>query len=213
MSKKILIVTRSFYPTNSPRSFRASELAKEFARQGHEVTVLTSKKEEHLDYELKHHLKIKDLGTPRWKLITLKGSKISVLAKRAINRFLKLFFEFPDFEYVSLVKKALKEESGYDLLISIAVPYPIHWGVAKSRNEKHPIAKTWVADCGDPYMFAEFDTFKKMFYFKYLEKGFSRKADYITIPRVEMIGNFYEEFHNKIHPIPQGFRFEDVETI
>lgn len=212
MQNKILIVTRSFYPMNSPRSFRASELAKELSRQGHEVTVLTPKVKEHADFEVKYGLKIKDLGQPRWKLMPLKGNKISILARRAINRSAKLFFEFPDIEFVGLVKRALKKESGYDLLISIAVPYPIHWGVAKSRTKNHSIAKVWVADCGDPYMFAEFDSFKKPFYFKYLEKEFSRKADFITIPRKEMIGNFYKEFHHKIYPITQGFRFEDVEV-
>jgi len=33
--KKILIVSASFYPENSPHSFRTTELTKEFARQQH----------------------------------------------------------------------------------------------------------------------------------------------------------------------------------
>ena len=36
---KILIITQAFYPGISPRSFRATELAKELARQGDDVTV------------------------------------------------------------------------------------------------------------------------------------------------------------------------------
>ena len=36
---KILIVSRSFYPLNTPRSFRTTELAKEFIRLGHEVVL------------------------------------------------------------------------------------------------------------------------------------------------------------------------------
>ena len=32
--------------------------------------------------------------------------------------------------------KVLKQEKGYDLLISIAVPHPIHWGVAMAREKK-----------------------------------------------------------------------------
>ena len=39
--KKILLVSNGFYPEISPRSYRATELAKEFYRQGHEVTVIT----------------------------------------------------------------------------------------------------------------------------------------------------------------------------
>lgn len=38
--KKILHVTYGFHPAPSPRSFRATELAIELARQGHEITVL-----------------------------------------------------------------------------------------------------------------------------------------------------------------------------
>ena len=34
-----LLVSVSFYPENSPRSFRATELAKELCRQGHKVLV------------------------------------------------------------------------------------------------------------------------------------------------------------------------------
>ena len=49
--KKVLIVCCWFYPVNSPRAFRAAELAKELAFQGHDVTVLTPKNEEiHNEY-------------------------------------------------------------------------------------------------------------------------------------------------------------------
>jgi len=50
------------------------------------------------------------------------------------------------------VRKILKYEKDYDLMISFAVPYPIHWGVAWSITKKHKISEVWVADCGDPYM-------------------------------------------------------------
>lgn len=39
-SKKILIISRTFYPENSPRSFRTTELAKELARQGNNLLIL-----------------------------------------------------------------------------------------------------------------------------------------------------------------------------
>src|SRR5699024_12169166 len=67
-------------------------------------------------------------------------------------RSLLQLFEYPDIELLFKVKKALREESGFDLLISIAVPHPIHWGTAWAWRKENPIAKTWVADCGDPYM-------------------------------------------------------------
>ena len=210
--QKILIVSRSFYPQNSPRAFRTTELAKEFARQGHRVTVITPKSEEHTAFATEHNLKIKDMGEPKWNSVEVKGTGPMRLLRRAVRRFSDLWFEYPSVEYMWLVEKALKNESGYDLMISIAVPFPVHWGVAKARTKDHKIAKTWVADCGDPYMGRENDTFTPPAYFKYVEKWFSRKADYISVPTPGSIDAYYPEFHDKIKVIPQGFNFEEYEV-
>lgn len=209
--KKILIVSRSFYPENSPRSHRTTELAKEFAREGHEVTVITPKDEQiHTAFAQEHKLTIKDLGKQRWKTPDFGKSRIGYLLTRAFVRFFGLAFEYPHIELMYLVCKALKKESGYELLISIAVPYPVHWGVAKVWNKKQKIAKTWVADCSDPYMGCETDSFRKWFYFKYVEKWFMRKADFVTIPVESARNAYYPEFHDKINIIPQGFQFTPI---
>ncbi|MCK5338692.1 MAG: hypothetical protein KAJ50_07770, partial [Bacteroidales bacterium] len=94
-----------------------------------------------------------------------------------------MFFEYPAIEEMFKVKKILKNENGYDLLISFAVPFPVHWGTAWARTKNHEIAKVWVADCGDPYMGNTNDSFRKLFYFKYPEKWFCKKTDFITIPK------------------------------
>jgi glycosyltransferase involved in cell wall biosynthesis len=206
---KILIVSNAFYPENSPRSFRTTELAKEFGRQGHKVTVITHfNKKVHEEFVKKYNLQIKDLGKPRWNSWPVKGKGVVKFISRAFVRIIKLVVEFPDIQLVTLVKKALLSEKGYDLLISIAVPYPVHWGVAASRSA-HPIAKIWVADCGDPYMGDRTDSFRKLFYFKYIEKWFSRKADFLCIPVEDAVNAYYKEFHHKIKVIPQGVRFQD----
>lgn len=212
--KSILIISRSFFPMNSPRSYRTTELAKEFARQGHTVTVLTPKRKDHFDFEKEHEIIIQDLGQPKWKDIKLTGKGWSLTSKRIIRRALKILFEYPNLEYYFNVKKMLKtkkkDNEKYDLLISIAVPHPIHWGVAGVWKKKNNIAKCWVADCGDPFMGQENDTFKPAFYFKYVEKWFCKKADYITVPTEGAIQAYYPEFLDKIKVIPQGFRFEDI---
>lgn len=207
--KKILIVSRVFYPHNSPRSFRATELAKEFARMGHEVTVLTPKDEKyHPAFEKEFGLTIKDLGTPRWKTPNFGNSRIGYFLNRASIRLLSLAAEYPDIELMFLTAKALKKENAHDLLISIAVPYPIHWGVAKVWKKNQSIAKTWLADCGDPYMGCQTDSFRKWFYWAWVEKWFMRKADYITIPVETARNAYYPEFQKKIRVIPQGFKME-----
>lgn len=210
MRKKILIVSRSFYPQNTPRSLRATELAKEFSRQGHDVTVLTPKNTAiHSLFEEEHGITIKDLGTPKWKNPDFGNSKIGYLLSRICFRFTALAFEYPDIELMFKVIRKLKKEQKYDLLISIAVPHPIHWGVARLWAKGIKIADTWIADCGDPYMLATSDTFKKTFYFKYFEKSFCRNAHYVTVPIEGAKDAYYPEFRNKIKVIPQGFNFPD----
>lgn len=212
-SMKILIVSRTFYPINTPRSFRTTELVKELSRQGHNVTLLTVRNEkEHPAFEREHGVTIKDFGPLTFSDIDTSSSVKAVnLLKRLVRRGLYQLFEYPNIELMWKVKNRLQEESGYDLMISIAVPHPIHWGVAWARNKNHTIADTWVADCGDPFMGSDMDTFKKLFYFKYFEKAFCRKADAISVPIEGAIEAYYPEFHDKIEVIPQGFNFEEVE--
>lgn len=167
-----MIVSRSFYPMNSPRSHRTTELTKELARQGHVVTVLTPKKSEHVVFEQENNFSIHDLGQPKWKDVSLSGKGIGLMLKRVLRRGLCIALEYPNLEYYFKVKRVLKKKrkakEHYDILISIAVPYPIHWGVAAVWKKKNNIADIWVADCGDPFMGQENDTFKPAFYFKYV---------------------------------------------
>ncbi len=209
--ERILLISRAFYPDNSPRSFRATELAKEFGRTGHDVTVLIpKKKDDYSDFEREYSIKIKYFGKLRFKEIQGPFTGGFGIFLRGIKRLLILLFEYPSIELMPLVRRALKVEKDYDLLISIAVPHTIHWGVAWARTLKNRIARVWVADCGDPYMGCKTDSFKKMFYFKYFEKWFCSKADYISIPNADHLTQYYPEFHDKFKFIPQGFRFEDT---
>jgi len=208
--KKVLIVSRTFYPVNSPRSFRTTELANELARQGHNVTILIPKNQDvHLDLENEFGYVINDLGNPKLKNFQPVGSKFSAFLIRLLRRILLMIFEYPEIEYMFKTHKALLNEDGYDLLISIAVPYPIHWGVAWARKKNHRIAQVWVADCGDPYVGCKTDSFKKFFYFKFVEKWFCRKADYISIPNQDHLSQYFSEFESKIKFISQGFKFEN----
>jgi hypothetical protein len=213
--KKILIITHGFYPEQSPRSFRATELAKEFYRQGHEVTVMAPYRDGIEDLIKEYHIIFKSLGNLNWKIFNFKGLDFfGRLYNKAVNRLLPLLFEYPMMELFFKVQKALKEESSkYDLLISVAVPYPIHWGVASVWSMKgENVAKRWVADCGDPYFLLENDTFRKPFYFKYIETWFMRKVDYITIPLEEAMEAYFKEFHSKIRIIPQGLTFPIISS-
>ena len=209
--KRILLVGDCFYPINSPRSFRTTQLAKEFSKQGHNVTVIVPKdKDVHPGIEKAYNIHIKDLGKINGKIGFNLNNSITNLFDRILRRGTDLFFEYPVVQWMFKVKKALKDESGYDLLISVAYPHPIHWGTALARSKGHQIAKTWVADCGDPFMGATTDTFSKPFYFKYIEKYWNKKCNFITVPFEGAVDGYYKEFHEKIKIIPQGFNFDDV---
>jgi hypothetical protein len=206
--KKILIVCRTFYPEITPRAFRATELAKEMALQGHEVVVVTPKDKIQEQFARENNIRFVDLGKMKWKVPSFGNKGFGYILTRSAVRLLQLSIEYPDLELVFKSRKVLRKLHGFDLLISIAVPYPIHWGVASIWSRKNKIAKTWVADCGDPYMGERTDTFKKWFYFKYVEKWFMRKANFISIPIESAKEAYYTEFHKKIKVIPQGFKFE-----
>ena len=57
------------------------------------------------------------------------------------------------------------------------------------------------------------DSFRPMPYFRFVEKWFCRKADYITVPFEGARVGYYDEFHDKIRVIPQGFRFDDADAL
>lgn len=212
--KRILIVTSGFYPEQSPRSFRATELAKELCRQGHNVSVAAPHKDNLQPLLEEFPIQYIDLGELSWKLPAVKGlGSVGALFNKSANRLLPLLLAFPQMELFFKIKKMFRKEARkYDMLISIAVPYPIHWGVAAvwSKDKSINIADVWVADCGDPYCLQENDTFRPPFYFKWVEKWFMRKADFITVPTENSYKGYFPEFYPKIKVISQGFRFEDI---
>jgi hypothetical protein len=197
----ILIVSKSFYPRISPRSFRATELAKEFSRQGHNVTVIAHTSQyDFSDFKKKYNINIKDFDNGRWKDI-----KKSNLVTRGFRFILKYFFLFPEIQAIPLLRNILVKEKGFDLLISIAYPYPIHWAVALAINKNRDLTKAWIADCGDPFMGNKEQIFKHPFYFHFVERWFCEKPDFITVPISNAIKAYPKKCRNKIKVIPQGF--------
>lgn len=206
---KILIVSNSFYPQNSPRAFRTTELAKEFSNLGHQVTVYaplsdhdyTGFLSSHPNIILKEGVKLNE------KIINILGGKFAYL----IDKILEIFMHYPYIQLLQKLPNLLKEEQNHDLLISIAFPHPIHWGVARAIKKYPSLATKWVADCGDPFMKNDGKGFrKKMFYFKYFEKNWCRKCDFITVPYEQQRSKYYPEFSNKIRIIPQGFDIKNI---
>lgn len=211
---KIIVVSNFFYPENTPRAFRTTEIAKELSRLGHKVVLyiphITDKT---LEFCHSHQVECHPLSIPRWNGFNLTGGKLVILFKRIANRLLNTFLIYPSIVYLRTIPKALAHQKDFDLLISIAAPHTIHWGVNRAVRKNKQLTKCWIADCGDPFMLCKIDTFRKPFYFKYFEKSFCRKADVITIPVENGKDGYYPEFRSKIRVVPQGFDFSAIKTV
>lgn len=215
-NKKILIVGNTFFPVQSPRSFRTTELAKEFARQGHKVDVLLPQEmQNQIETSFTNDVGINFIyfGPLTWRPFKRSSNKWIGDWPRKFGRLLFLLFEYPNIEIYFKLPQALKILKGYDLMVSIAVPHENHWAVAKVRSKSHPIAKTWVADCGDPFMSNILETIAPPFYFGKLENSFLSKADIVAVPTENSIAAYNKEYHTKFRVIPQGFNFNEVNTV
>jgi glycosyltransferase involved in cell wall biosynthesis len=208
----ILIISRIIFPALSPRSFRTIELAKELVKQGHNVTVYAVLgKTDYATFEKETGVKVNNFGKMIFGSSDSDGGFRYTLLDKILYHSLHRLIEFPDIELMFRVPGIIKKEKGTDMLITIAYPYPIHWGAALAKKiisfNKFP--KIWISDCGDPYMGNPIEN-NKFPYFKYVEKWWCRNTDYITIPLEEGKAGYYQEFHAKIKVIPQGFDFSSV---
>lgn len=198
-----------------PRSYRSTELAKELARQGHEVilyAVLGSF--DYSQFEKEHSLKVRNIGKLLFATLSSDGIGRNNFFDKVLRKLFYRLFEFPDIELMFKIPGIIRREKDIDLLISVAMPFPIHWGCALAKTIS-PInfPKVWAADCGDPYMGDKLLGFKRLFYFSFIEKWFCGKTDYIIVPIQGAIKGYYSDFHNKIEVIPQGFPFDDLKSI
>lgn len=210
---KILIISRTIFPILSPRAFRTTELAKELALKGHNVTVFAILGNyNYSNFEEKTGIKIRNFGNTLFSTINSDGGFRYNLIDKILYHIFNRLIEFPDIELMFRIPNIIKKEKNIDLLITIAEPHQIHWGgaLAKAFMRKNEFPTIWISDCGDPYIGNSFDK-KKYFYFKYIEKWWCRNTDFITIPLKEAKSGYYNEFHQKIVVIPQGFDLSNVQ--
>jgi hypothetical protein len=209
---KIVIIARAIYPLLSPRAFRATELAKQFAKLDHDVTLYAVLgKFDYTEFTATTGVKVKPIKTHLSTSNSDGKMRYTFLDKIAFHAFRKLI-EYPDVEFCWKIPQILRKEQNVDLLITVAFPHPIHWGAAfakKILGDKFP-AK-WVSDCGDPYMG---DTVNKHFgYFQIVEDFWGSQTDFVTVPMDGARAGYSPKIQNKIRVIPQGFDFSEVKLL
>lgn len=208
---KFVIVAANIYPHLSPRSFRTTELAAGLARLGHDVTVYSLLGNyDYSDFEKEKNIKVKGLGRSRFGNINSDGRAHRNFFNKVLTRILSAVIDYPNIEFFFKTINALRGESNFDCLITIAYPFPIHWGAAyfkKYKNDK--LFKVWISDCGDPFMGNPMNPKLKMF-LKPIEKFWCKQTDKITIPTESAKNGYYLEFRDKISVIPQGVNFSEI---
>ena len=205
---KVVIIGRIIFPMLSPRAFRATELAKEFARLGHDVSLYAVLgKYDYSSFMKETGIKVKNI---KMLLATSDSDdhvRYNLFDKFAYHAFGKLL-EYPDIEFCWKIPDILKKEQDIDLLITIAYPHPIHWGAAIAKKLLgKKFSKFWISDCGDPYM-GNLVERKPLKYFRYIENFWGRMTDIVTIPIEGGRKGYSSKIQDKIRVIPQGFNFE-----
>lgn len=229
---KILLVSYFFFPENTPRAFRAHELAKEFARMGHEVTVYIP--EHDFNYEdLKKSTGIILKEIPPGFLLERKTKPADgkdpgsfydqkTGAKSRVLKFLKpllgvfynlVYVEKAAAEYFYPVYDSLKKDrGGHDLLISVGLPFSAHIGCFLALLKNKSLARVKVAEYGDPFSLSIHKwQFRYCKIYKLIEKLILTQFDFVTVPTTDMAALFRElKEPGRIKMIPQGFDFSEI---
>lgn len=207
---RIILIAGTIHPHITPRAFRTTELACALARLGYDVTVYAILGNyDYSEFESKTHIKVKNLGPSKWGNPNSDGQNNRGLISKGFEKLLWRIIDFPKTEFFFKTIKVLKEEKDFDYIISVAQPFPIHWGVAYFRNKYPKKFKYWTADCGDPFICnPNIKRFKPIL--APIEKYWCKAADHITVPVKGAINGYYPEFQDKISIIPQGIDFHSI---
>jgi hypothetical protein len=208
--KKILIISEHIFPKQTPRAYRATELAIQLAKVGYQVTlcaVLGSY--DYAIFQEKYNLRVKNLKL-NWQYAPntsdLKSRRYFI--DKLLNKLFHKFFEYPLIEFYFKIPQLINKIEKQDVLISIAVPHQIHWGCARAKLlNPSSFPKTWIADSGDPY-FINIGNEKYKNKFAKKEKLVFEKCNYYTVPFDKAKENYKKLDPRKLKVIPQGFNFE-----
>ena len=210
--KKILILSRWYYPAKNPRAFRTTELVKELFRRGkYDITAVLPSFADLQNCALDVHF------TPTISVPAKCGKDGSVSLKdrvleqiRSVLRF--ILGDSPgniiySFRLYFVFRKLLQEEH-YDVVMSISFPFYTHVAVALAMKCSS-FKSILIADCGDPFYVNP--SYKMAFYLKWVEKYFLGKFDYVTIP-MDAARESYADYgiDDRIRIIPQGFAITQI---
>ena len=224
---KVLIVSFNFPPLNSIGSRRPRGFAEGFAREGHEVTVLTAKKPGVVGYaadapgfrvvelevnalnrvyrllgigrnQAQHRTETRSMGAMAYKI--LNGFRV--------RRGLLVLGRMPDladFWIAPAVRFA--QQQTWDIVITTYAPYASH--LIGHRLKRKGRAGLWIADFRDGW--AHSHNFRGLFPFtlaeRFLERRIVRAADVVTTVSKILAERFARLGARSTRLVPNGFDF------
>ena len=210
----ITILTGCYYPQIHPRAFRATELAKEFVRQGHQVEVINMTTIEGFDYNAyvkDTHINIVNLDINKDSLESRiqKQSKLSQsFIGHKLDYLKEYFLHGRFFIHAKMIVPRLSGINNSDMVIALSTPFVCLYALSK-HVEKCGKSFVAIADSGDPFYYSK--QVKRAFYFKNIEKRVYKAFDYLTIPTGNAIPLYSKLLPvEKIKIIPQGFNMRDL---
>jgi hypothetical protein len=227
--KKILFVAATFYPLNKVSVLRMGQWVKYLAKNGYEVTVLTTKKYSFMGsldlvVKLPNNVKIVEIDfLPFFLKKTVLTDQINhagfndniyniKLIVRKIRNYIGNFFDLYDFWINPAYKEALKlyEKERFDFIISSFSPPASHI-IAHKVKKKYPKLK-WIADFRDLWAYNHIIRAKSFLGVleRYKEKRILKNVDkIITVskPLSEIMENVYN--NKEVYTIENGFDPEE----
>lgn len=207
---KVCIVTFFYLPLAVPRATRCHELARELARRGHRVRVVnlsTTGGDAPLPRP-EPGVHVDNLALSLYDLSATATGRPSPLVRLVKSRFVNraLFYLTSNGSLLlqRRITHALSIDDDTDMVISVGLPFGVHWGVSKVLRRMR-YRGTAVADYGDPFSKGN-PSSRVAPYFRGIERRVLREFDYITVP-TPMALPAYEGLKDmsRIKVIPQGF--------
>jgi glycosyltransferase involved in cell wall biosynthesis len=223
---KILIISSFFPPLNSIASLRPYSWAKYWTQAGHDVTVLTTQKQQDPDVMLYlPNPGFKVVEVPQPGVVQSLKDKHKTKKTTFYGKFLQKLREtkgilsacrMPDLTdlWIRPALKAIRTGGPWDLVISTSGPYSTH--LIAHRLKKRRIAKQWIADYRDAW--STNHIYSGLFPFtlieKRLEKHILKQADLITITSAPFANEMKKSLGlDHIEVIENGMDPEDLTKI
>lgn len=228
----ILIISHYFPPMNSIASLRPLSWAKYWSRDGHSVTVLTSKKniQSEINPVERENFSVIEYDTIYSRFLSQRQTAKEAISSendRRAGSIIKFFHSIfgkmgiltwdarmPNMVSTNIRAGYKKVEKKWDLVVSTFSPYSSHLIAYKLKRNR--LAEKWIADYRD--LWTQTHMYSGLFPFTIFEKVLERRinnlADVVTtVSKPLMLSLIETSKKNNVHVIENGFDLDDLSMV